>query len=387
MGVLEPAICALAELPIREIFLFDEFLSWRLYTLDTREHALNFAPGQEYHGYVNDTLPFSTDSFIDCRAMVIARGQLEYEKVLADPTRMAKESFESFQYLAKRAFSRKTGKGYEYEVGIHTWAGCNRAGWMPDAITQSDSQMPSNREGIELRIELTPPVLSSALVDRLAKLADRLDGAFAGECDEVLAKFNRLVGIPMALHEFQGINSANSPESFVRNILYRCTLVPDPALCREEMAEIVKRIRRIKREREFYVALFCVNCKHPAGVNLIYWPSSVPDMPKDRALTNEEVADIALSWEPRVVAMQIAERRGGGSVDYYIYTLTAPNTPSAQVVTGLNEKYDVGTVLAVALKGMRLRDGSIVQATYPYRVESCGKILGITGATLGSRLE
>jgi hypothetical protein len=32
-AVLEPAINRLTELPVREIFLFDEFLHWRLYTL------------------------------------------------------------------------------------------------------------------------------------------------------------------------------------------------------------------------------------------------------------------------------------------------------------------------------------------------------------------
>jgi Protein of unknown function (DUF4240) len=135
-GVLEPAIRRLAELPVREIYLFDEFLSWRLYTLDTREHALNFAPGEEYYGYVNDELPFSTDGFKDCRAMVIARGQQEYEKVLADPTQMAREGFESFAYLASYAFRRKTGADYEYEVGIDTWAGCNKAGWMRESSAE-----------------------------------------------------------------------------------------------------------------------------------------------------------------------------------------------------------------------------------------------------------
>ena len=130
VAVLEPAISRLAELTVREICLFDEFLHWRLYTLDTREHALNFAPGEAYHGYVGDDLPFSTDGFMDCRAMVIARGQEQYEAVLADPTQMARQRFETFAYLARYAYERKTGGEYEYEVGINTWAGCNKAGWM-----------------------------------------------------------------------------------------------------------------------------------------------------------------------------------------------------------------------------------------------------------------
>src|SRR5262245_12316855 len=105
-AVLEPAMRRLAELPIREIYLFDEFLHWRLYTLDTREHALNFAPGEAGYGYVDDHRPFSTDGFIDCRAMVVALGQREYERVLTDPTGMAREGFEGFAYLARFAYHR-----------------------------------------------------------------------------------------------------------------------------------------------------------------------------------------------------------------------------------------------------------------------------------------
>jgi len=141
-GVLEPAIRKLADLPVREIYLFDEFLSWRLYTLDTREHALNFAPGEEYRGFVRDGLPFSTDGFMDCRAMVIAKGRQEYEAVLADPAQMAREGFESFPYLARYAYRQKRGAAredfdvYEYETGINTWAGSNKAGWMKEGDSE-----------------------------------------------------------------------------------------------------------------------------------------------------------------------------------------------------------------------------------------------------------
>ncbi len=69
--------------------------------------------------------------------MVIARGQREYDRVLGDPTQMATEGFESFGYLAGYAFQRKTGAEYEYEVGIHSWAGCNKAGWMSEASART----------------------------------------------------------------------------------------------------------------------------------------------------------------------------------------------------------------------------------------------------------
>src|SRR5262249_27176262 len=117
-AIAEPAIRKLAELPVREICLFEEFLRWRVYTLDTREHALNFAPGQEYYGYIDDSKPFSTDGFVYCRAMVVAKGRAEYERVLADPTRMARDGFELFLYLPHYAYERKAGKDYEYQSEI-----------------------------------------------------------------------------------------------------------------------------------------------------------------------------------------------------------------------------------------------------------------------------
>jgi len=36
-------------------------------------------------------MPFSTDGFMDCQAMVIAKGERDYQKVLADPTQMARQ--------------------------------------------------------------------------------------------------------------------------------------------------------------------------------------------------------------------------------------------------------------------------------------------------------
>jgi hypothetical protein len=47
---------------------------------------------------------------------------------------------------------------------------------------------------MELRSELMPPPLDAALVARLAKLADRIDGAAPGQRDDDWAEFNRLAG-------------------------------------------------------------------------------------------------------------------------------------------------------------------------------------------------
>jgi hypothetical protein len=132
-AIVEPAICTLVKLPISEIFMFDEFLCWRLYTLDTREHARHFSENEPCSSYVDDATPFSTDSFLYSRARAIANGKTFYEMVLADPKQMPKEmEFEMGLYLAAFAYQEKTGREYPYKPGLSWEAGSNRAGW-PEA--------------------------------------------------------------------------------------------------------------------------------------------------------------------------------------------------------------------------------------------------------------
>lgn len=131
-AVLEPAITKLAQLPVPEILMFDEFLRWRVYSLDTRAHARHAGSGNEYDTYTDPDKPFSTDGFLYCRGMVVAKGRDEYEVVLADPTRMAQQRFELFLYLARYAYERKTGEDCEYEPGFSFEACSNPAGWLPE---------------------------------------------------------------------------------------------------------------------------------------------------------------------------------------------------------------------------------------------------------------
>lgn len=129
-AVVEPAVAKLAELPVPEIYLFDEFLRWHLFTLDTREHAGHFGSGERFETYVDDETPFSTDGFLYCRAMVIAKGPQFHDAVLVDPTLMASERFEFMLYVPNFAYERKTGQNYEYEAAISWVAGSNKPGWL-----------------------------------------------------------------------------------------------------------------------------------------------------------------------------------------------------------------------------------------------------------------
>ena len=146
---------------------------------------------------------------------------------------------------------------------------------------------------MKLRPELIPPVLDEALVARLAELANHLDGARPGEWEDDLAEFNRLAGTSIPFEEFQGIYGAENHEDYVRRVMFRRLLVQDPALTQSEMTEIVKRVMECATDRDFYLELFLVNCKHPSKSDLIYWPNLVPELPQGREPTAEEVADLA----------------------------------------------------------------------------------------------
>jgi hypothetical protein len=147
---------------------------------------------------------------------------------------------------------------------------------------------------MDLRPELMPPTLDEKKVARLAKLANRIDGAASGHWEDELAEFNRLAGTEMTFKDFQGIYKAEDPEDFVRRGLYRQSLSPRTDLSRVEMVEIVSRVMAVDADWDFYLELFLVNCKHPSASDLIYWPNLVPELPQDREPTAEEIADLAL---------------------------------------------------------------------------------------------
>ena len=60
------------------------------------------------------------------------------------------------------------------------------------------------------------------------------------------------------------------------------------------MAEVVSRVMACAAAHDFYLELFLVNCKHPSGADLIYWPDQVPELPQGREPTAAEIAELAL---------------------------------------------------------------------------------------------
>lgn len=151
---------------------------------------------------------------------------------------------------------------------------------------------------MELRPELMPPMLDEAKVARLAELAARIDGAAPGQWEDDLAEFHRLSGADVRFEHLQGIYGAEDHEDWVRRLLYSRSLAPTADLLREEMIEIVSRVMTGAADREFYLELFEVNCKHPSKSDLIFWPDLVPELPQDREPSAEEIADLAMRDHP-----------------------------------------------------------------------------------------
>ena len=123
---IKPAIDFLSQKKVTEIKQFKENLTYKLYLLDTREHAKNIG---EY-SYKDDETHFSADYFLYARCCVIANGKDFFEKVLSKPDQMPKDiDFEELLYLADEAYEKRTKKELEYDTGCSYETYSNYKGW------------------------------------------------------------------------------------------------------------------------------------------------------------------------------------------------------------------------------------------------------------------
>lgn len=112
---------------VKDIKEFEEALSYKLYLLDTKEHAKNIG---EY-SYDEETQDyFSADLFLYFRCSVITEGKECFELTIKNPQNMPKDnSFEPLLSLASEAYQRRTGKEFEYLTGCDYETFSNDAGW------------------------------------------------------------------------------------------------------------------------------------------------------------------------------------------------------------------------------------------------------------------
>jgi hypothetical protein len=121
--VLEPAIQALHQMTIAQIYQFEDKLSEKLWQLDTKKHAQPLIE-EDKNGYLSD------DEFLYARCCVVANGQIYFEKILNNPTDFPIEkTFEDLLYIAREAFKRKTGNKFINAPAFNYETGSNLKGW------------------------------------------------------------------------------------------------------------------------------------------------------------------------------------------------------------------------------------------------------------------
>ena len=124
---IQPAVEALAKMSVREIKQFEENLSYKLFLLDTKEHAKNIG---KYSYRENDESYFSPDMFLYIRCFAVAQGKEFYESALNNPMNMPKHNAcEILLSLASEAYTERMGKEFTYSSGCDYETFSNMEGW------------------------------------------------------------------------------------------------------------------------------------------------------------------------------------------------------------------------------------------------------------------
>ncbi len=106
--IILPAVTSLSKMPVSATYLFEDFLSEKLFNLDTKAHADAYM-AQQTDGY------FSVDDFLYVRCAAVAEGSTYYENVLKNPSELsANIDFEHILSMASEAYKLKTGRDFVY---------------------------------------------------------------------------------------------------------------------------------------------------------------------------------------------------------------------------------------------------------------------------------
>jgi hypothetical protein len=124
-AVVEPVVAKLASMPVHFIYGFQDILSEKLHTLDSKDYAAQIGEDSWREGQF-----FSVDNFLYARCCVVANGREAYERVRKDPAAMPKDlSFEPLLSVASKAYRRKTGEPLEYLPTFNYETFSNKKGW------------------------------------------------------------------------------------------------------------------------------------------------------------------------------------------------------------------------------------------------------------------
>ncbi len=119
--VVQAAVAALANRPVRHIIEFEDILSEKLYALDRADIASQT---------VAELGLLSVDGFLYDRCAVVANGKEVYGAVLHDPAKMPKGvAFGALLRLANEAYQLKTGREMHFRPQYSYETYSNKEGW------------------------------------------------------------------------------------------------------------------------------------------------------------------------------------------------------------------------------------------------------------------
>lgn len=122
-GIIAPALKLLADMPIVNIYLFEDKLSEKLYQLDTKAHGAAYL-AHETSDYL------SVDDFLYVRCGVVAEGAAYFDHILKTPNELSNDmAFEPLLNLATHAYMLKTGKSFGYHPTFNYETYSNKGGW------------------------------------------------------------------------------------------------------------------------------------------------------------------------------------------------------------------------------------------------------------------
>lgn len=124
--VIEPLVRYLSGRSVYEIRNFADILSHKLYLLDTKKHAENMGK----NSYSDKSKIFSVDGFLQRRCLVVARGKIIYNEILADPLKMPQTNgFATLLDIVPQAYYRQVGKPFIYDTPYSFETFSNREAW------------------------------------------------------------------------------------------------------------------------------------------------------------------------------------------------------------------------------------------------------------------
>ncbi|MFJ4188208.1 hypothetical protein [Kitasatospora sp. NPDC089509] len=148
---------------------------------------------------------------------------------------------------------------------------------------------------MDLRAELTPPSVSQQRLDTLCceieRIADLVTSRSAS-ADEAIRAFNARMG-----HDYVALDFAEYDAS--RSLVEFATEAARPArprvaeITRNELVEMVHRIRTGCPETDYYLRLLEANAPHPRVSDLIFHPRA-----ELRDATAEQIVDELLAYRP-----------------------------------------------------------------------------------------